>query len=50
MELKYDPGFWVIGEYLSQYQVNLTQIFSNYSGRILVPSVTQLLGQNDSFF
>ena len=48
-ELKFYPGFRVIGEYLSQidstYRVNLTQIFSNYSeyrGRILFPPVTQL--------
>ena len=45
MELKFDPGLRVIGEYLSQidsqyrvnfkiasqYRVNLTQIFSSYS-------------------
>ena len=45
MELKFDPVFRVIGEYLSQidsilknnfkidsqYRVNLSQIFSNYS-------------------
>ena len=33
-ELKFDPGFQVIGEYMSQIdstlRVNLTQIFSNY--------------------
>ena len=35
VELKFDPGFRVIGEYMSQidfqYRVNLTQIFSNCS-------------------
>ena len=35
VELKFDQGFRVIGEYLnqfdSQYRINLTQIFSNYS-------------------
>ena len=46
VELKFDPGFRVVGGYLSQtdsiLRVKLTQIFSNYSGRILVPQVTQL--------
>ena len=44
-DLKFDPGFRVIGEYLSQidsqYPANLTQMFSNY-WEILVPPVTQL--------
>ena len=47
--MKFDPGFRVIGESLSQidtiYQADYTQIFSNYScripGRILVLPVTQ---------
>ena len=35
VELKFDPGFQVIGEYFSQidsqYRINLTQILTNYS-------------------
>ena len=49
MELKFDSGFPVIGEYLSQFDSNILQLLG-IPGRILVPSVTQLLGQNDSTF
>ena len=49
--------FRVIGDYLSQidsqYRVNLTQIFFNYSeslGWHLVPAVTQIFRSNDSIF
>ena len=67
VNLKFDPAFRVIGEYLSQtdlilrfnyeidtqYRVNLTQIYSNYSESRVVCYFCQWLkfsGQNDSIF
>ena len=57
MELKLDPGFRVIGEYFSQidsqYRVNLTQIFSNYSEsrvELYLRRWLNFFGQDDSFF
>ena len=69
MELNFDPGFRVIGEWRifepnrldfeskfkidSQYRVNMTQIFSNYSESWVEFEFHQwlnFLGQNDSIF
>ena len=57
MELKFNPGFRVIGKYLSQidcqYRVNLTQIFSNYSESRVEFKFRQWFSfssQNDSIF
>ena len=50
-ELKFDSGFRVIGEYLNQIDSILgvkLSIWLSISSRILVPPVTQFLGQNDS--
>ena len=48
-ELKFHKGFRVFGEYLSQIDSNIPHVLG-IPCRILVPSLTQLLGQNDSFF
>ena len=51
--LKFDPGFRLIGEYLSQYRVNLNKIFSNDSESRVEFQFHQwldFLGQNDSIF
>ena len=57
VELKFDPGFRVIEKYFSQfasqYLVNLTEIFSNYSESRVEFQFHQwlnLLGQKDSIF
>ena len=51
--LKFDPGFRLIGEFLSQYRVNLNKIFSNDSESRVEFQFHQwldFLGQNDSIF
>ena len=41
MELKFDQEFRVIGEYLSQIDLNILQLLG-IPGQILVPPVTQI--------